>query len=110
MMSRLNTLSAMLLAASLAACAQGTPPANAPLTSTNSNSSSQMPQPPNSLPDGAAVNAPIASQTGVVGDTEVAPPARRVTARRPVRRPRPAAYRARPPAAAPAVTPGVAPQ
>jgi len=109
-MSRFNMLPALLLAASLAACAQGSPSANAPPTSTNSNSASQMPQPPNSLPDGASVNAPIAGQTGVVGTTEVASPVRRVSARRPARRSRPSVRRARPSAATPASTQGTAPQ
>lgn len=79
MMSRFNALSALLLAASLAACAQTS---DAPPVSANSNAASQAPQPANSLPEGAAVNAPITSQTGVVGEAQVAPTPR---IRRPAR-------------------------
>ena len=101
MMSRFNALSALLLAASLAACAQTS---DAPPVSANSNASSQAPQPPNSLPDGSAVNAPLTSQTGTVGETQVAPAPTRASARRSTRRHRrPAAHR-RAPAAAPVGT------
>ncbi len=83
MISRFNALSALLLAASLAACSQTS---DAPPVSANSNASSQAPQPANSLPEGSAVNAPITSQTGVVGETQVAPTPR---IRRPARPARP---------------------
>lgn len=80
MMSRFNVLSALLLAASLAACAQTS---DMPPVSANSNASSQAPQPANSLPEGSAVNAPLSGQTGVVGETQVAPtPSVRRSARR----------------------------
>lgn len=38
-------------------------------------SSTAQPQPPNSLPEGAAVNAPLTSPTGVVATTPVSPAA-----------------------------------
>ena len=44
-----------------------------PVSSIGSASSSAQPQPPNSLPEGAAVNAPLTSATGAVSTTTVAP-------------------------------------
>ena len=46
-----------------------------PVSSIGSASSSAQPQPPNSLPEGAAVNAPLTSATGAVSTTTVAPAA-----------------------------------
>lgn len=57
----------------LAACARDTTPtsaANAPVVSNDPLGTSMLtPQSPNSLPPGAAVNAPLTSSTGVVGTT-----------------------------------------
>lgn len=81
MKPRLNTFSALLLAASLAACAQGRTPPGTPDVSTGGGSQS-MPQPPNSLPPGDAVAAPIEGNVGNVGTTRVGPStttARRLT-------------------------------
>jgi len=81
MKPRLNTLSAMLLAASLAACAQGRTPPGTPDISTSGGTES-MPQPANSLPPGDAVAAPIESNVGNIGTTRVGPgttTARRLT-------------------------------
>ena len=105
-MPRFNALSALLLAASLAACSQTS---DAPPVSGNSNASSQAPQPANSLPQGSAVNAPLTNPSGVVGETQVAPTP---SVRRPARRPRRPVH-PRPRAAAPvapAATTGTTPQ
>lgn len=107
-MTRFNTLAAVLLAASLAACSQ-TRVADTPPVSANSSASSQMPQPANSLPEGAAVNAPLNGQTGVVSETQVAPT--RASAHRPSRRARRHVTRVRQRQAAPSPAPGAsAPQ
>ena len=106
MMSRFKIMPALLLAASLAACAQTS---DAPPVSANSNASSQAPQPANSLPEGSAVNAPLTGQTGVVSETQVAPT--RTAARRPARRARRPIARVRQRQAAPSPAPGAsAPQ
>lgn len=65
------TLSAASLLASLAACAPATQPANAPVVSTDPRGAQGMPQPPNSLPSGAAVNAPVTRGVGEVSTTGV---------------------------------------
>lgn len=64
----------VLALGSLGACAPSNPSTGQPPVSTNvTGSSGTMPQPPNSLPDGAAVNAPLTRPTGVVGTTRVTP-------------------------------------
>jgi len=72
MKPHLNTCCALLLAASLAACAQGETPPGTPDVSTGGGSQS-MPQPPNSLPPGDAVAAPIEGNVGNVATTRVGP-------------------------------------
>jgi hypothetical protein len=52
---------AAALLASLAACAPAIEPAGAPPASTAPHASEAMPQPPNSLPLGDVVNAPVSS-------------------------------------------------
>ena len=111
-MSPFKLIPALLIAATLAACAQG----SSGLSSTNPNSGSQMPQPANSLPPGDSVNAPIAGQTGVVGQaavgssTEMGEPTR-TTVRRSTRRTRRSVRRARARArtTAPVTAPATAP-
>jgi hypothetical protein len=68
-------LSAAALLVTVVACAPATPPPGAPVVSTDSRGSQGQPQSPNSLPPGAAVNAPVARPTGDVLTTGV--PARR---------------------------------
>lgn len=61
----------LLVVLSLAACAQES---KAPPISTNAvGPSSQMPQAPNSLPRGSAVNAPLDPVQGNLGTTRVGP-------------------------------------
>jgi len=74
-MRGLFTFSAASLLVSVAACAPATQPMGAMPVSTDSHSSQGMPQPPGSLPPGAAVNAPVAPRAGDVSTTGV--PARR---------------------------------
>ena len=99
-MFRFKALSALLLAASLAACgSSGNPPATI-----DTNASSQMPQPANSLPPGDSTLAPTAPGTGVVGRTRVGRSTRYAT-RHTVRRHRRAVHhRARRTTTAPAST------
>lgn len=71
----LFTFSAASLLVSVAACAPATQPMGAMPVSTDSRGAQEMPQPPGSLPPGAAVNAPVTSPVGNVSTTGV--PARR---------------------------------
>jgi len=59
----------------LAACSQESkaPPVSTDTGGLSGGSSSQMPQPPNSLPLGSAVNAPLDPGAGNVGTTRVGP-------------------------------------
>lgn len=78
-----HTLVAVAFAlVTLAACARDTRPtsaaSSAPVVSNDPLGTSMLtPQSPNSLPPGAAVNAPLTSPTGVVGTTSTAPTTRR---------------------------------
>ncbi len=69
MRSSIAVLSLVVL--SLAGCAQDS---KAPPVSTNTiGPASQMPQPPNSLPRGSAVDAPLDPAQGNLGTTRVGP-------------------------------------
>ena len=79
--------SSVFALASLGACARPTDHSHSmhsptdhsmhpqPVSSIGGASSSAQPRPPNSLPEGAAVNAPLTSATGAVSTTTVAPTA-----------------------------------
>ena len=69
--------SALFALASLGACAESADHSRhaRPVPSVGRASSSAQPQPPNSLPEGAAVNAPLTPATGVVATTPVSPAA-----------------------------------
>ena len=73
MRSSLITLS--LAGALLAGCARESrmPPVSTANPQSLTGAASQMPQPPNSLPLGSAVNAPLDPPEGVVGRTRVTP-------------------------------------
>lgn len=82
-MSYTKILSALLLAASLAACSTSGPA----IPPSGVGSSSQMPQSPNSLPPGDVTAAPMAADTGIVGRTQVGSGRTQMTSgRRAVRR------------------------
>lgn len=68
-------LPALAVMTTLAACSPGNPAATTgnPMSSASTGAASQQPQPPNSVPVGGSVTAPLTSPTGVVGSTTVGP-------------------------------------
>lgn len=77
-----NLVVAAFALVTLAACARDTTPTSAasavpPVSNDPLGTSMLTPQSPNSLPPGAAVNAPLTSPTGVVATTPTAPTTRR---------------------------------